>query len=363
MSDILEINEDKGNGFIIKKEGKSYLNFYFCQVNTGLIFLYMYAIFSSIYNVISRILFHNYKFTFNFTLFFFQQLICTIIFEGLRKKYSDLNIDVKTFLKNKYFYIFFAYIYMLNVLSVFYGNQLVLNVSMYFSLKKLTPLMLFFIDFYVRKKSLSWITILCIFLICGGSFLIAFDSFSKDYLGYAVVIISNGMSIAYGKLSEIYIKVTGYSNIKLLIYNNYLTLPAIVIGIFFTGEHKKLYEYIITKGYSNEGSFIGLVFFVLLDCTICSLFTLSFFISNEKNSSLITKLLSNTKGILVTTSLYLFDSEKNKLNVNTFFGLLMATCGSIFINIQSIYKNINKSDKKEKQKKINEYEMVNREEE
>ena len=41
----------------------------------------------------------------------------------------------------------------------------------------------------------------------------------------------------------------------------------------------------------------------------------------------------------------------------------MATCGSIFINIQSIYKNINKSDKKEKQKKINEYEMVNREEE
>ena len=75
MSDILEINEDKGNGFIIKKEGKSYLNFYFFQVNTGLIFLYMYAIFSSIYNVISRILFHNYKFTFNFTLFFLQQLI------------------------------------------------------------------------------------------------------------------------------------------------------------------------------------------------------------------------------------------------------------------------------------------------
>ena len=224
MSDILEINEDKGNGFIIKKEGKSYLNFYFCQVNTGLIFLYMYAIFSSIY----------------------------------------INIDVKTFLKNKYFYIFFAYIYMLNVLSVFYGNQLVLNVSMYFSLKKLTPLMLFFIDFYVGKKKLSWITILCIFLICGGSFLIAFDSFSKDYLGYVVVIISNGMSIAYSKLSEIYIKVTGYSNMKLLIYNNYLTLPAIVIGIFYTGEHKKLYEYIITEGYSSEGSFMGLVFFLLL---------------------------------------------------------------------------------------------------
>ena len=150
MSDILEKNEDKENCFIIKKEGKSYLNFYFCQVNTGLIFLYMYAIFSSIYNVISRILFHNYKFTFNFTLFFLQQLICTIMFEGLRKKYNDINIDVKTFLKNKYFYILFAYIYILNVLSVFYGNQLVLNVSMYFSLKKLTPLMLFFIDFYVH---------------------------------------------------------------------------------------------------------------------------------------------------------------------------------------------------------------------
>ena len=86
---------------------------------------------------------------------------------------------------------------------------------------------------------------------------------------------------------------------------------------------------------------MGLVFYLGLYGVVCSVLTSSFFISNEKNSSLITKLLSNSRAILVTVILYIIDKKKNKLNGTIFFGLVLAIIGSILINVESIIKNIN----------------------
>ena len=52
-----------------------------------------------------------------------------------------------------------------NMLSSFYGNQLVLNVSMYVTLRKLVLVMIFFLDFFVFKKSIKLLTIFSVFLI------------------------------------------------------------------------------------------------------------------------------------------------------------------------------------------------------
>ena len=325
---------------IVDKNDKKYLNLCVCHLNLGLIFVYIYILASSLSSIITRIVFHSYKFKFNFTLFFFEQTVCTIIFSFFK---NNIQIDFQTFLKNIYFYIIFSTIYILNVLSVFYGHQLVMNVSMYFSLKKLTPLMLFFIDCFIGKKKISIITILSIFLIVGGSILVAKDSFTKDYLGCGIVLISNILTITYSKLTEIYHKKTGYTNLKLLLYNNYLTLPVLLLGIFLTGEYKKIYEYINdSENNGSEGTFSGLIFYIFLYGIVCSVLTSSFFISNEKNSSLITKLLSNSRAIFVTVALHIFDKDKNKLNATILFGLLLAIVGSILINIESIMKNINR---------------------
>ena len=325
---------------IVDKNDKKYLNLCVCHLNLGLIFVYIYILASSLSSIITRIVFHSYKFKFNFTLFFFEQTVCTIIFSFFK---NNIQIDFQTFLKNIYFYIIFSTIYILNVLSVFYGHQLVINVSMYFSLKKLTPLMLFFIDCFIGKKKISIITILSIFLIVGGSILVAKDSFTKDYLGCGIVLISNILTITYSKLTEIYHKKTGYTNLKLLLYNNYLTLPVLLLGIFLTGEYKKIYEYINdSENNGSEGTFSGLIFYLFLYGIVCSVLTSSFFISNEKNSSLITKLLSNSRAIFVTVALHIFDKDKNKLNATILFGLLLAIVGSILINIESIMKNINR---------------------
>ena len=324
-------------GLITKKNNKTFINLCFCHLNAGLIFVYIYILASSLSSIISRILFHNYKFLFNFTLFFLEQSICAIIFTVLK---GNIQIDFNTFWKNKYFYIGFSTVYILNVLSVFYGHQLVFNVSMYFTLKKLTPLMLFCNDFFFGKKKISMTTIASIFLIVGGSLLVAKDSFTKDYLGYAIVLISNILTIIYCKLTEIYHKVTAYTNIQLLIYNNYLTLPILIFGIFLTGEYKRLYNYLNDEENGSEGNFYHLLFYLVLYGIVCSVLTSSFFISNEKNSSLVTKLLSNSRAIFVTVFLHIFDKKKNKLNGTIILGLILAIMGSILINIESIYKNI-----------------------
>ena len=343
---------------IVKKDDKIFLNLCCCHLNVGLIFAYVYILASSLTSIISRILFHNYKFLFNFTLFFLEQSICALIFAIFNK---NIQVDFITFWKNKYFYSVFSVIYILNVLSVFYGHQLVTNVSMYFTLKKLTPLMLFINDFFIGKKKISWITILSIFLIVGGSLLVAKDSFTKDYLGYIIVVISNILTIIYCKLTEIYHKITGCANLQLLIYNNYLTLPALFVGIFLTGEFNRFYDYFDNEDNGSEGSFYGLAFYLCLYGIVCSVLISSFFISNEKNSSLITKLISNSRAIFVTVFLHLFDKKKNKLNTMILIGLIMSILGSILINIESIFKNIHKGgniDEIEKDKVSNEEEVV-----
>ena len=79
--------------------------------------------------------------------------------------------------------------------------------------------------------------------------------------------------------------------------------------------------------------------------------TLSFFISNEKNSSLITKLISNSRAIFVTVFLYFFYKKKNKLNGPILLGLIFAIIGSILIIVESIIKNMH-INKKIRRKKI-----------
>ena len=339
-------------GFIlVDKNNNKYLNFGVCHLNLGLIFAYIYILASSLSSIITRIIFHYYQFKFNFTLFFLEQIICTIIFTIFSK---NIQLDLQSFLKHIYFYIIFSTIFILNVLSVFYGHQLVVNVSMYFSLKKITPLMLFFIDCFIGKKKISITTIVSIFLLVCGSILVAKDSFTRDYLGCGIVLISNILTIAYSKLTEIYHKVTGSTNIKLLIFNNYITIPILFLGIFLTGEYKRLYDYFShEENNGSEGTFSGLSFYLFLYGIVCSVLTSSFFISNEKNSSLITKLISNTRAIFVTVALHIFDAKKNKLNFTILLGLSLAIIGSILINIESIYKNINTHKEEENENSEN----------
>ena len=340
---------------IITRGDKTFLNLIWCELNIGLAFTYLYIFSAAMLNVVNRILFQNYKFLFNFTLIFLQQLASLIIFTlGLsNKNFKDKigELSLTDFSKYKCYYISFSLIFIANTFFNFYGNQLVKNISMFLSLKKLTLVMLFFIDFFYGKKKLSCITITCIFLITGGSILVGIDSFSNDYFGYVVVFFNNVTAISYSKYTEVFKKHTKVSNMKLLVYNNYLNIPILILCIFISGEAKRLYIYFTYENNGSEGTLYGLAMYLSISCIFCAILTASFFISNEKNSSLLTNLLTNTKTIFTSVTLYLFDKAKNKLSIPIFVGLAMGTLGAIFINAESLFYNL--SLKKKKREKEN----------
>ena len=346
---------------IITRGDKTFLNLIWCELNIGLAFTYLYIFSAAMLNVVNRILFQNYKFLFNFTLIFLQQLTSLIIFalglsnENFKNKLGELSLQ--DFSKYKCYYISFSLIFIANTFFNFYGNQLVKNISMFLSLKKLTLVMLFFIDFFYGKKKLSCITITCIFLITGGSILVGMDSFSNDYFGYIVVFFNNVTAISYSKYTEVFKKHTKVSNLKLLVYNNYLNIPILILCIFVSGEARRLYTYFTCEDNGSEGTLYGLAMYVSISCIFCAILTASFFISNEKNSSLLTNLLTNTKTIFTSVTLYLFDKAKNKLSIPIFVGLAMGTLGAIFINAESLFYNLslkrNKKENKESEKTKN----------
>ena len=246
---------------------------------------------------------------------------------------------------------------MANILFNFYGNQMVPNVNMFLSLRKLNAIALFLMDIYIGKKKFSCVTVSSIILIVGGAFVIGYDKLDSNLLGYLVVLGNNLMSLLYTKYSEVFRKITGFSNLKLLVYNAYICNPILLAGIFITGEYKRLLVYfsnnaegIDEKYYGYYGTF----FFLFLSAFFCFILTSSFFISNEKISSLMTNLLNNSRTIFISASLYFFDSSRNELNLRMIIGLTMSTVGAIFINAENLINNLifssgNKKNKNEKE--------------
>ena len=236
---LVEVDEEENDSCLLKRHNKkTYLNLYCCQINIGLIFTYIYIFVSASLNVINRILFQNYNFHFNFTLSLCQQFVSLLLytFAGRNKTFIKLagQINFEDFWKYKKHYFAFAFIFMANILFNFYGNQMVDNVNMFLSLRKLNAIALFLMDIYIGKKKFSCVTVSSIILIVGGSFVIGYDKLDSNYLGYLVVIGNNIMSLLYTKYSEVFRSWTGFSNLKLLVYNAYICNPILLAGIFIT---------------------------------------------------------------------------------------------------------------------------------
>ena len=309
-------NKKEQTKIIITKGDKSYLNICCFELNVGIAFTYLYVITSSAINIINRIIFHNYEFRFNFTYSFLQQFASLLIFiifknsESIKKNIGELSLS--EFLKFKWYYLSFTLIFILNTLIGFYGNQLVHNIAMFLSLKKFTLIFFLIIDIFYAKKKISLITVFCVFLMTGGSFLVGMEAFSNDYFGYIIVFLSNAIQVVYSKLIELFKQHTGVSSLKLLIFNTILSIPLLFLGGIITNEHKKIYIY-LNNNYENDGKIYGLGIYLIMGCLCCIILLSSFFISNEKSSSLITNLLTNTKSVFISIIMHFLDKSKNKI--------------------------------------------------
>ena len=330
------------------EEPKIFINFYCCKLSLNIIYTISYVTVAALLNIVNRLVFYKYRFNkYDFTFMLLQQISCIIFFYIVSHKSKVFKrkageISFKDFLILKHYYISFAILFMVNTIIIFIGTQMIVNASMFQTLRKLVLVKLYFVDLFYGYKKITCFTTICVFMVTFGSILSGVDTFSRDYLGIALTMVSNCVNVAYNKFTESFKRKTKVSNLKLLVYNSYLSGPTLFILIFATGEFKRLTQFFTEKKYlgeNNEGSFLGFVITTSISCFLVIILNTSFFMSNESNSSIFTVLLANTKDLL-TCILSRFILAGNKFTFNIVSGLIISTIGAVMFSLKSIYDNL-----------------------
>ena len=328
-----ESNNDNNN--------KIYLNLFCCKLSVGIIFTYIFIICSITINIVNRVIFLKYKFKFNMTFIFLQQFFCMIFFT-IVSKYSKLfhnqtgEVSFNDFYKLKYQYIAYSIFFIIKTITSFLGYQLVTNIPMYVNLRKFLTAMTFIYQCCLKKKRISNINILVVILLTLGALLAGIDDYSTDIKGYLAVFMKNTLNLINLEVSENFKKRNGVTNLKLLVYNSFLSTPILLISIFSLGEFGRLVQYFSDE---HDFNYISLFFYLFISCLVVMITNSSFFISNEKNTSLFTQLLSDTKYIFITLISY----SVLKTFVFTWkniLGLFISTLAAIIITISTLYDNI-----------------------
>ena len=333
-----------------EEEEKTYISFYCCHLSLNIIYPLLYVSAAVFLNIINRVVFYTYHFNkYNFTFMLLQQLFCIVFFLIISHKSETFKskageISFQNFLTLKYYYFSFGVVFILNALVTIIGTQMIVNASMFQTLRKLTLVKVYIFDLFFGYKKISTFTSICVILVTFGGILSGIDTFSRDYLGITITMIGNCITVAYNKLTESFRRRTGVPNIKLLVYNCYLAGPVLFILIIITGEYKKLILYFNEKGYlsgedKTEGSFSGFISTLIFSCSLLIVLNCGFFMSNEKNSSLFTILLANAKDVF-TGILSYFMLSGNKFTVNIALGLFISTAGAFMFSSKSIYDNM-----------------------
>ena len=345
------------------EEPKTYINFYCCKLSLNIIYTICYVTAAVFLNIVNRIVFYTYNLNqYNFTFMLLQQLFCIVFFYFV-SNYSEVfksqagEISFKDFARLKYYYISFATLFMFNTIIIFVGTQMIINASMFQTLRKLVLVKVYFIDLCCGYKKITGFTSVCVFMVTIGGILSGVDTFSRDYVGIGITLISNFSCVAYNKYTEVFKRKTGVPNLKLLVYNSYISGPCLFALIFLSGEYKRLYLYFAERRYltgvnQEEGSFFGFVFFTAFSCTLVIILNSSFFMSNEKNSSMFTILLANTKDLFTSILSYFF-LEGNKYTVNIVLGLLISTTGAVMFSSKSICDNMLTGEQKPEISNVN----------
>ena len=339
------------------EEPKTYINLFCCHLSLNIIYTLSYVSAAVFLNIINRVIFYTYHFNkYNFTFMLLQQLFCIVFFLILSHRSQTFKekageISLSDFLTLKYYYFSFGIVFILNALVTIIGTQMIINAAMFQTLRKLVLVKVYIYDLFFGYKKITKFTSICVILVTVGGLLSGIDTFSRDYLGIAVTMVGNVITVAYNKFTESFRRKTGVPNLKLLVYNCYMAGPVLFILIFITGEYQRLIIYFQEEGYlsgelNNKGSFTGFMVSMFFSCSLVIVLNCGFFMSNEKNSSLFTILLANTKDV-VTSILSYFFLAGNKFTVNIFLGLAISTTGAFMFSSKSIWDNMLKKGSNE----------------
>ena len=204
---IISSNKKLSTTNKIQVEKKAYLNLYCFKLSYGIIYTYMFIGASMAINIVNRVIFLQYKFKFNFTLMLLHQIFCIIFFVTLShtsKSFINMagKISFQDFMKLKYQYIFYSLFFIFKTVVAFLGYQLVVNIPMYVSLRKLLTAMTFVYQYFFKKRKISNLNIIEVILLTIGAILTGMDDYSTDIKGYIAVFLKNTTGLINLEVSE-----------------------------------------------------------------------------------------------------------------------------------------------------------------
>ena len=334
-SDVIEVEE------IIKEpiDINTYIDLYFCALPLETTYALLYMISSGSLNFIHLLVFFRYNFKFNFSYMFCHQLSLSIFFTILInsksfKKNTD-QISFSDFMTLKWFYFTFSIIYALHYLTSYFAMQLLESSLTFFSLRKLTYLMVCIYQLLVGVKKFSYDKIISLGLIAAGGYLCIIDDLTKLYLGILIVMLSDYISSAYHIYSWSFIKRKGVSNLKILIYNSYILVPGLFVIIFISGEFSDLIKYFNEKGYESifyinrvEGLFIILG----ISCFLVVLTMSKYLLNDGQNFSTNVAIINNLNDFLTNGLAYFYIIGFDE-SVSVIIGFVISIIGNIIGNI------------------------------
>ena len=339
--DINDNNENNPFSDINTEDENSNVNCHFCDIKAGILFTYIFIACSITISIINRVIFYQYEFEFNFFIIFLQQMFHLAFYiiaswksELFNKEAGDISFQ--DFYNMPMIYFGYSIFFIFKNFFAFLGYQIVRNIPMYVNLRRLVTVMSFLYNYFFKTRRISSVNILVVFLLTIGAILSGIDDYKNDIIGIIIVFCENILSLINLEISENFRKIHGISNIKLLAYNSFILPPILLILMFIFGEFKDIKNYFNTE---HDFSYYGLFINLLISCSIICINNLSFFVSNEKNTSLFTQLLSDVKYIFISILSY-FILKTFSFTIKNILGLFISTLGAMIITISTMYENI-----------------------
>mmetsp|Transcript_50079 Transcript_50079/g.128902 ORF Transcript_50079/g.128902 Transcript_50079/m.128902 type:complete len:336 (-) Transcript_50079:33-1040(-) len=247
------------------------------------------------------------------------QMVCAVIFLVLFKNFKLIDYpSFNTQTAKKAAPLAIAFIAMVVTGLASLGK---LSVPMYTALRRSTTLVVMVLEYFMLKKVSSKATWATVALMNVGAAVAAAGDFEFNLEGYVIVFLNGFATAAYLVAVKKVQTATNLRSFGLMLYNNLLSIPFMLLIVMATGEHEGAFEW---KHWAD----MGFVFCFVMSAAQAFLLNYAIFFCTEVNSALTTSITGQMKNI-ITTLAGLFAFGGVVINTLNLLGLFLSTAASI----------------------------------
>ncbi|CAI5461058.1 unnamed protein product [Closterium sp. Yama58-4] len=265
---------------------------------------------------VNKAIFRVYRFTFPYTLVFFQTLFTLLLLAAMRLSRAIRLAPFRLSVLRRVALLSFAFLLKL-LLDMAALSRV--NIPMYGVLKSATTPFVLLLDFLLRAKRASLRVQLSVYMTALGGVIAGAGDLTFDLPGYVLALSSALATAAYvvivGKLGE----ELQLDSFTLLLYNNCWSLPFSFLLLALNGELPAVQQVL----QSRDPMFLTCF---LLSCASAFVLNLATYLCTLVNDSLTTSIVGRTKSILQGLG-GLFAFGDVLMSVTNVVGLLVNSAG------------------------------------